>query len=144
MNAFPPWLICVHSHAPRMNAHTERTLHVKKRHNNIRQHMVERQKYWDWHGMKCLYNVLFNQNSTLINCSDTTLQLTWSKHSIHTYYNMFLSCRFLGNNIASIMTFKFTWKSIGNIIYCLININILMSVWGEWWYHIPQCGIGSH
>ena len=77
-----------------------------KRHNNMRQHIIELQQYWDCHGMTCLYNVLFNQIAHKYNCSDTTLQLTWSKLSIHNYYNMFLSCRFLGNNIAIIMTFN--------------------------------------
>ncbi len=43
----------------------------------MRQRMIEQQQYWNCHGMKCLYSVLFNQNSG-----------------------------FLGNNIAIIMTFN--------------------------------------
>ena len=106
----------------------------------MRQHIIERQQYWDCHGMKCLYNVLFNQIAHKYNCSDTTLQLTWSKHSIHNYYNMFLSCRFLGNNIAIIMTFKIHRRCCLTEIYLKIDRennllwNILMCVWGQWWY----------
>ena len=141
MNVIPPWLMFVHKHTY-MNAHTERTQNVKKGigPNNMRQHIIERQQYWDCHVMKCLYNVLFNQIANKYNFSDTTLQLTWSKHSIHNYYNMFLSCRFLGNNIAIIMTFKIHRTCCLTEIYLKIDRennllwNILMCIWGQWWY----------
>ena len=58
---------------------------------------------------------------------NTPLKWTWSKYSIHVTGSLAAVGPTLGNNIATVMTFKIhrtcSWESIGKIIYCFIDIN---------------------
>ena len=105
MNAIPPGLICVRKHTS-INAHAGRTQNVKKKEYQYEAtHDRTTILILSWHEM-CSIRCSLTRIVHKYNCSDTTLQLTWSKHSIHNYYNMFINCRFLCNNIAIIMTLK--------------------------------------